>query len=165
MPENTTIIFREYDLNYNKRLKMAKEIKKIARKNHLTLLIGKNIKLAKEIKADGVHFSDQEKSWRKYLRYKKNNKKLTLSCSCHNEPSIKKANKLLIDIKFISPIFLTKSYSENQTIGTKKLSKIIKNNINQNIIPLGGVNSLNIKLLQKIKINSMAGISFFNTFN
>ncbi len=143
---------------------MAKEIKKIAKKNHLTLLIGKNIKLAKEIKADGVHFSDQEKSWRKYLRYKRNNKKQILSCSCHNESSIKKANKLLIDIKFISPIFLTKSYSENQTIGTKKLSKIIRNNINKNIVGLGGINIQNIKLLQKIQINSIGGISFFKDY-
>ena len=70
LPRNTVIIIREYDLEHKDRLLFAKKIVKIARENNLITLSGKSLELHLEAKTDGIHFSDNDISWRKYLNYK-----------------------------------------------------------------------------------------------
>ncbi len=161
LPKNTTIIFREYDLSYQERLVLVNKIINITKKRKLNILIGKNVRLAKESGANGVHFSDNDASWFKYLNYKKNNPRSILSCSCHDEKSLKKARKLSIDIQFISPIFQTTSHPNCKIIGIKKLSQIYLQNKQADIVALGGINHKNIKQLKLTKIKSIAGISTY----
>lgn len=162
LPKNTAIIIREYDLSYLERLKFAQKVVKIARNRQLLTFAGKSLKLALEAKTNGIHFSDHETSWQKYLTYKKSNPNFLFSCACHNEKSINKASKLNMDFIFFSPIFKTNSHPNVKPVGLKRLKNIsIKN---QNIYALGGINENNIKLLRNSKILGLGIISLINKF-
>lgn len=160
LPKNTAIIIREYDLKYKDRLLFAKEIVLIARKKGLITLSGKSLKLHLEAKTDGIHFSDNEKSWGKYLSYQKRNFKLFLSCACHSEKSIRKAQKFGVNFIFFSPIFETASHPQTKIIGHLRLAKFTREFGNKsNIYGLGGVNERSIKLLKNINISGIGFIS------
>ncbi len=158
LPKNSAVIIREYDLSYNDRLIFTKKIVQIAHANNLLIFAGKNIKLALEAKTNGVHFSDNDKSWQEYLLHKKSNPNFLLSCSCHNEASLIKTKKFDIEFTFLSPIFKTKSHPSIKPIGHRQLARIIlKNKIKT--YALGGVNEKNIALLNNIKILGIGSIS------
>jgi len=157
LPQNSAIIIREYDLNQKERLKFAKKIVKIAKYKNLLTFAAKSLKLAVQAKTDGVHFSDNDKSWMKYLFYKKFNQKFFLSCSCHNQKSINKIKEFPINFAFLSPIFDTKTHPNQKAIGHRNLIKL--QNHQSAIYALGGVNENNIKLLQNRKIKGVGAIS------
>jgi len=163
LPKNSAIIIREYNLDKNSREIFARRISQLARAKSLKIIVGKDFDLAKKIKAHGVHFSDHDKLPLKFLK-KNQPKNFIFSFACHNLKSFLKAQKLRPDVIFISPIFATTSHPNGKNIGIRNLSKIIRNHKNkkQILVALGGINSHNIKMLCKLKINGFGAIDFFN---
>ncbi len=161
LPKNSAIIFREYDLEAPEREKLATEIMQICRKYGHKILIGKNLELARKLRADGVHFSDHDQLPLQILNRKNLPQKFILSVACHNFLSVLKLRKLKIDAIFISPIFLTKSHPNAQPLGLQRLSRIILKT-KSSIYALGGVNSQNINSLQRLGASGFGGIELFN---
>jgi thiamine monophosphate synthase len=163
LPKNAIVIVREYDLSYVKRLEFATKVKLIAAKKSLKVLAGKSLKMAIAIKADGVHFSDKDKFWSKYLYCKKiGRKNFIFSLSCHKIKSLKLAQKFNFDMVFYSPIFETKSHQDQKCIGISKFRKIALENFYSFGAPLyalGGISQANIGLLRGCKIVGVGGIS------
>jgi len=160
LPKKALVIFREYDLSYQKKLKLAKKIQKICQKRDLKLIIGKDINLAKEISADGVHFSDRENF---LSHYKKTKNKFFVSCSFHSKTSILKYKDLDLDLRFISPIFATTSHKDKKALGVDYLKELTEDE-DIKICPLGGINMENIKKLQYLNISGIAGIDLFKDY-
>lgn len=173
LPKNSAIIFREYDLKPLKKRALAQELLKEARKFKHRFLIGKDFALARQIKADGVHFSDRDLLpfclRNKKVRQKKLPKNFLLSFACHDLRSIRNCQKpssnLSPDLLFLSPIFPSSSHPNQEGIGIfnwRKAAKFVKKN---GFYPLGGVNSVNFKLLQKTATKSITpgfgAIDFF----
>lgn len=162
LPKNSTVIIREYDLSANEREAFARKILNLSRAQGFRVLVGKDLSLARKIKADGVHFSDFDKIPIQVLQHKN----FFLSLACHSLKSFLKAKKLKPDMIFISPIFPTQSHKSTifgtKSLGLCYLAKIIK--ISKDSLPiyaLGGVNSTNIKSLQKLGISGFGAINFF----
>lgn len=152
------VIIREYDLSKNEREDFAKKIANLASDQGLKFLVGKDLNLARKIKADGVHFSDFDKL--PLAIFRKRN--FLFSFACHDEKSVIRARKIKPDMIFISPIFPTSSHENAKPIGIFNLAKIVKKN--RNFLPiyaLGGVNSHNIKSLKKLGIAGFGAINFF----
>ncbi|MDA0902137.1 MAG: thiamine phosphate synthase [Proteobacteria bacterium] len=165
LPKGSAVIIREYDLSYEKRLEFAQKVREIAKEKELLFLIAKNLKLAIETKAHGVHFTDYDQSWLEYLRFQKFCRKdFMFACSCHKPTSLIKADKLGFDALFYSPIFPTKSHPDRKALGVRHLQKASRNKKTA-IYALGGVNTKNIKLLHSCNINGIAGISLFSNQN
>ncbi len=166
LPKNSAIIIREYHLNDKERLRFAKKIVKLTKKRGIKTLIGKNIALAKEIGADGVHFSDFDKlpiNLRTNRKFKKN---FIFSYSCHSERSLQKAYKINPDMVFISPIFKTTSHPGTKALGLKNLAKIAFKNKNHSYLPLkiyalGGINLVKLKSIRKLPISGFGAIDLF----
>lgn len=159
LPKNSTVIIREYDLEKVEREKFAREIFALARAQNFKVLVGKDLALAQKIKADGVHFSDFDKVPLNVLGLKK----FILSFSCHSLKSFLHAHKLRPDMVFISPIFPTNSHKSVKPLGLRYLRKIIaKNRKALPIYALGGVNTTNLKSLQKLEISGFGAINFFS---
>lgn len=162
--KNSAIIIREYDLESKARSNFAKKILQISSRNHI--IIGKDLNLARELKADGVHFSDLNKLPISALIAKKSNPKLILSFSCHCYKTLLWSLKLnIFDIIFISPVFQTTSHENKKNIGIINLGKMTtKNSLGKknNIYALGGINNKNFKPLKKIGIKGFGAIDFFN---
>ncbi len=154
------IIIREYDLSRNERREFANRIIKIAREKSLLVLIGKDLKMALELGADGVHFSDHDKLWKKYSAFK-TKKNFIFTCSIHNLKSLKKAYNSGFDALFYSPVFSTKTHSNQKPIGVMSLAKIaLKSKIP--LYALGGITLGNLRQLKNCCINGIAGISIFS---
>ena len=162
LPKNSTVIFREYDLEIKEREEMARKIIKICREKNHKILIGKNLALARKLRADGVHFSDRDKLPVQIFNRKNLPREFILSFACHNFLSVLKSHQIKADIIFISPIFTTKSHPNVSPLGLAQLSKIIRMS-KIPIFALGGVNKQNIRILQKVGAQGFGGVEIFNT--
>ncbi len=160
LPKNSTIIIREYDLDKKARENFALEIKKLAQKKKFKILVGKDLNLAKKIKADGVHFSDFDNLSRHFL--KKIPQNFIFSLSCHSLKSFLQARKLSPDMIFISPIFKTTSHKNSKLFSLRNLAKIaIKYKKTNSIFALGGINILNLGSIRKLGISGFGAIDIF----
>lgn len=160
LPKNTLIIFREYDLTEEKRQELAQKIILEAKKYKLKVLIGKSLRLALDLHADGVHFSDNDKIPLSLINKKNFRKNFIFSYAAHNLHSILKAKNLKNDLTFISPIFKTNSHEGAKTFGLLNLRKIILK-VKKPLHGLGGINLNNIKSIRSSGIAGFAGIEIF----
>ena len=156
LPKNSAIIIREYDLENSQRLDFARIISDLARKRSLKVFVGKDIKLAKKIKADGVHFSD----WEGLKSYNNLGKNFLISYACHSEKSVRRAQKIGCDLIFYSPIFPTKSHPNQKTIGSLKLRNLTAK-ATIPIYALGGIDGNNAKILVSSGVGGVGGVSIF----
>lgn len=168
LEKNSAIIIREYDLPKKDRKDFAKKIFAIARKRRdLKILIGKDFALARELKADGIHFSDFDKLPLHFLNKKSQPKNFLFSFSCHNFKSLLRAKKLKADMTFLSPIFPTTSHIGAKTFGLRNLAKIAIQNkkrdyIFGDIYALGGITKENLKIIKKLPLRGFGAIDYFS---
>ena len=166
LPKNSAIIIREYYLEEKDREIFAKKIVALARPLGLKILVGKDLSLAKKIKADGVHFSDFDKLPLQFFQQKNFPEKFIFSFSCHNLKSALKAQKSGFDMIFISPIFPTTSHLNTKNMGLKNLAKIsLKTKstpyCESSFYALGGINSQNLSSIRKLNLAGFGAISLF----
>ena len=156
------VIFREYDLESKDREEVARKIIKICREKNHKILIGKDLAMARKLRADGIHFSDNDKLPIQIFNRQNLPREFIFSFACHNFLSVLKSHRLKADVIFISPIFITKSHPDVEPLGLMQLSKIIR--ISKiPIFALGGVNKQNIRILQKVGAQGFGGVEIFNT--
>ncbi len=113
--------------------------------------------MAIKLDLDGAYIPAFNKSL-KHLAYsyKKNFK---LMGSAHNLKEIRIKEEQKVKIIFISPIFFNK---KNKTfLGIYKFMNLKRLTKNRTVC-LGGINENNIKILCKLNIKGIAGISMFN---
>jgi len=167
LEKNSAIIIREYDLPKQDRKDFAKKIFALAKsRGDLKILIGKDLDLAHELKADGVHFSDFDKLPLQ-IRQKNFRKKFILSLACHSFKSLLRAQKLKPDMIFISPIFPTSSHIGAKIFGVRNLAKIAVQNKKLkyslgNIYALGGITKENVGMIKKLPLRGFGAIDYFS---
>ena len=150
---NIGIIYRNYNSLNRKTelLKIAKECKK----KRFKLFVSNNIKLALNVKADGIYIPSFNKTNK---NHNSENKNLIILGSAHNQKEIyEKMLQKCVGI-FLSPIFLTRK--------SKKILDIYKFNylsLSNKIrfFALGGIKKNNIRKLKLLHINGFGGISVF----
>jgi thiamine monophosphate synthase len=166
LPKNSAVVFREYDLDFDKRIKLASKIVRICRQNNHKILIGKSFTIARELRADGVHFSDFDKLPIQFFKKNSFPKKFIFSFACHDYKSVLASRKFMTDVVFVSPIFTSTSHLNQATLGIRTLVKINstakKNNLAAKIYALGGVNSDNLHRLRKRGIEGFGAIDMFS---
>jgi thiamine-phosphate pyrophosphorylase len=156
LPKKTSLIYRNYSkINCKKEIL---EIKKICKKKKLKFYLSNNIKLAIQLKLDGVYIPSFNKSLN-LNNFKHSRKKLTILGSAHNALEIKLKEKQGVNLVFLSPLFLTKDYKHNLGIVKFNLMTKITKTL---LVPLGGIRVNNINKLKMLKTNSLSGITFFN---
>ena len=148
IPKKSAFLLRSYQTK--KRKKIAKQLLKFCKMKKIKLLIGSDIKLAKDINAHGVHFpeymiKENKINWIgiKNIKYRK---KWIITTAAHNIRSLKKVEGLDIDAALLSPVFISKSHPNNKCLGLNKFSKIVKKT-KLPIYALGGINIKNVKSL------------------
>ena len=143
--------------SYEKKIKIAKKIKKICKKFKVKFLINDDPVLAKQVNADGCHLGQKDMS---IINAKKILKKKVIGVTCHNSLKLAKiANKNNANyiafgafnstrtkkVRFKAKIGLIKKF--------KKISKIP-------VVAIGGINSLNYKKLLLNKADFLAISSY-----
>ena len=124
---------REKNISLNELKIFSKEIIEICKPNNIKVIINSDIKLAYEIKADGVHLTSKD-----LLSIKEKPKNLIISASCHNKEEVNLAEKLKINFVVLSAVKKTLSHSNIKPIGWDKFQELV-NQVNIPVYALGGL--------------------------
>ena len=152
--KNIAIIYR----NYNKKLdkKLIIEVSKYCKLNKRKFFLANNIKLALQLKLDGVYLPSFNNDL-KHLNYPIR-KDFIIMGSAHNYKEIRKKEIQKVDLIFVASLFNKKK----TYLGFNKfniLAKLTK----KKIIALGGINKKNLKKLNLLNIYGYSGITLFGS--
>ena len=131
------------------------KLRNFCKENRRKFYISDDIKLAINIKANGVYIPSTNKNLNFQLFKQK--RKFKILGSAHNFKEIKIKELQKVDEIFLSPLFKSKN---NPQLNIYKYINLRKTTIMKDI-SLGGINNKNIKKLRLIKPFGFAGISFF----
>ncbi len=152
LPQGSIFIMRDMQ-NYSR--VYLQLCRKICWQNKIYFFISASIRIATLLKADGIHYKENQKQ----VRSKQYNSRFLLSNSCHKYSSIIAANGAKRDLIFYSPLFMTSSHPGKQALGTVRFAKQTKGF--SNIVALGGIKPQNIKRLDMLNIIGFAAIDYF----
>ena len=153
LDKNISLIYRNYKDKPD--LKMIQNIKNIFNKQKKKFYISNNLKIAKNLKLDGVYIP----SFNNLLNLKNINlpKNFQIIGSAHNRIEIiNKEKQGCIEI-FLAPIFYTKK--SNFYLDVSRFNLISKST-NAKIIALGGINSSNFNKLKAVDCSGFAAITW-----
>ena len=135
-------------------METIKKLKNYCRKYRKKLFLSNDIKLAIRLDLNGVYIPSFNKNTiHNNYSLKKN---FEILGSAHNVKEINTKKKQKVKTFFIAPVFKFKK----KILGIHGYLKLKKFS-NSECIVLGGVNQINIKLLDLIKADGFAGIKYF----
>lgn len=82
-----------------------------------------------------------------------------ISASVHNQQELDKANQLLLDYIFISPINKTTSHPDGEVLGWKKFEKLVSASRSP-VFALGGIQQQDLTRVKQIGAHGVAAISW-----
>jgi len=157
LPTGSAIIIRDYDIDNRK--DHAKSLIKLAKSRGLITLVAGDAKLARRVRADGLHLPE-------YMLWQAA-PVLTgfafVTASCHSVKALKRAAALGVDASTFSPIYPTRSHVGAQAVGVSRLSATLKVPNIPAVIALGGITRERLRLLSYLPLLGIAGISLFHT--
>ena len=154
LDKNISFIWRNKDKETS--LKTLIKLRDFCKKNQRKFYITNDIKLANNLKADGVYISSSNKKFNsKFFSFKN---KFKIIGSAHNLKEIKLKELQNIKEIFLSPLFKDKT---NKQLSIYRYLKLKKASFMKDI-SLGGINEKNIKKLKLVRPHGFAGISFFD---
>ena len=141
--------------------KTAKEVLKFCKIKGLKLLISSDVKMAREINADGIHLPehmiyDQSKiNWKNFKTWKSKFKWI-VTAAAHDKKALYKAFINNVDAALLSPIFATKSHISKKKLGVTKLVKWV----HEMKIPVYALGGINLSTIQYLKKTGVIGFAF-----
>ena len=151
--KNTTIIYRNYNLN-NDDAKSILKFKKYCKNKGYKFFLANNVKLAIQLDLDGAYIPSFNKDT-KHLSYSFKNNFLIIG-SAHNNNEIK-----VKELQRVKYIFLSSVFKKNKNyLGVNRFN-LLSNQTNKKIIALGGFSKNNLKKLQLLNCCGFSGISYF----
>ena len=147
----TIFQLREKHTEYEHFREIALKLKPICKQYNVPLIINDNVKLAKEIDADGVHLGQDDlniKAAREYLGADK-----IIGVSAHN---VKEA--LEADYLGSGAAFVTSTKTDAGAIDHKVLSDVA-HSVKIPVVAIGGINKDNISQLEGLGLDGVAVVS------
>ncbi|WP_395647256.1 thiamine phosphate synthase [Terricaulis sp.] len=129
LPRGTAIIYRHYGAA--ERLRVARDLKRIAASRGLFLLIAADPALARRVGADGVHWPEQR------LPARPERMGLT-TAAAHSGAAIARAAGIGVDAILLSPVFPSESASGRPPLGAIRAAQLARASPTP-VIALGGI--------------------------
>ena len=152
----TIFQLREKHTDYEHFKKIALEIKPICKEYNVPLIINDNVKLAKEIDADGVHLGQDDldiKAAREYLGADK-----IIGVSAHNVKEAQAAESGGADYLGSGAAFVTSTKTDAGAIDHRVLSDVA-HSVKIPVVAIGGINKDNISQLEGLGLDGVAVVS------
>ena len=152
----TIFQLREKHTDYEHFKKIALAIKPICKENNVPLIINDNVKLAKEIDADGVHLGQDDldiKAAREYLGADK-----IIGVSAHNVKEARAAENGGADYLGSGAAFVTSTKTDAGAIDHNVLSDVA-HSVKIPVVAIGGINEENISKLYGLGLDGVAVVS------
>ena len=132
------VLLRDYNAAYDAFLKQAHRVKKLCVAHDAKLFISRNVNVAKEIQADGLHLSTVQNVG----HTRKLCGTMIIGQSCHSIEDIQRAQVGNADYVTFSPVFDTPSKPGYVGVGIQTLTQICSKTTLP-IIALGGIDAQN----------------------
>ena len=153
----TIVQLREKFISDDEFLKIARELQKVTKKYNIPLIINDNVKIAKEIDAEGVHIGQSDESLEEARKELGKDKIIGVSVGTVEEAI--KAEKGGATYLGIGTVFFTGSKKDiNEPLGFEKLEEIRKS-VNIPSVAIGGIHLDNVKDVMKTGVDGVAVIS------
>ena len=145
LPRGAGVIFRHYGLPTPERRRLFADVRAVARRKRLVLLLAGPPALARTWGADGFHGR-----WRRVPG-------LICTSPAHDVWEVTDAEKRGVDLVFISPVFATRSHSGEKPLGPLRFAPLARRSAVP-VIALGGMNASHARRLAAFGIYGWAAI-------
>ena len=151
LPRGAGVVYRAF--GKQDAISEGRRLVKLARQRGLTLLVGRDLRLARAIGADGVHFPEysrlgrQTRPWRGAI----------FTVAAHGAKGIARCARLQPDLVFLSSAFASKSPSAKQAWGATRFSALVRHS-QRPVVALGGVTVTTAKRLRQSGAYGLAAV-------
>jgi thiamine-phosphate pyrophosphorylase len=156
LPRGYGVILRDYRLPGRKAL--ARELSAVCRERGLRFLVGADVRLAREVGADGLHLPRWAQSCPVLGSFTRG---FLLTASVHSQAELAQATALGADAALVSPVFPTKGVPAADALGLAGFLRLLR----VSALPcyaLGGITRETARSLPAhTKLAGIAGISLF----
>lgn len=120
------------------------------------LLINSVVKIAYQLKADGIHLTSKD-----LLALKRRPNDFSwVAASCHNQKELQHAENIGVDFVVLAPVLQTTSHPETKPLGWDGFKSIVSES-NIPVFALGGMQKQHKKIAQSFGAQGIAGIGCF----
>ncbi|GAA7139347.1 thiamine phosphate synthase [Helicobacter pylori] len=127
---------------------LALECQKLCQKYGVPFIVNDEIKLALELKADGVHVGQEDMAIEEVITLCKKRQFIGLSVNTL-EQALKARHLDAVAYLGVGPIFPTPSKKDKQVVGVGLLKKIKDSGVKKPLIAIGGINTDNASKLRE----------------
>ncbi|GAA9337667.1 thiamine phosphate synthase [Helicobacter pylori] len=137
---------------------LALECQKLCQKYGTPFIVNDEVKLALELKADGVHVGQEDMAIEEVITLCKKCQFIGLSVNTL-EQALKAHHLDGVAYLGVGPIFPTPSKKDKQVVGVELLKKIRDSGVKKPLIAIGGINTDNAPQLRECGVSGIAVIS------
>ena len=152
----TFLQLREKELDDEKFLKEAFEIKELCRKYNVPFIINDNVEIAVKVNADGIHIGQKDME-AGYVRSVIGKDKI-LGVSAQTVEQALLAEKMGADYLGVGAVFTTGSKADAENVSYDTLKEICSA-VNIPVVAIGGISAENVSRLKDSGISGIAVIS------
>ena len=120
----------------------------------IKFFVSNNLKLANELSSDGIYLSSYNNTFKQLSKKKFN---FSIIGSAHSKKEIFNKIKQGCEVILFSKLFPVNYNNEAPTLGVIKFNNLLAHN--KKLIPLGGINQINLKKLNMISCKGFAMMS------
>ncbi|MFN4283651.1 MAG: thiamine phosphate synthase [Alphaproteobacteria bacterium] len=145
LPQGAAVIYRHYELMPQARLALARVLRDATKARKVKLLIADDMRLALDVRADGLHFSEPALK-RAGTRLRKLPHWL-VTAAAHSLPALRRAAKAGVTAALLSPVFVTMSHPGATPLGALRFAAMVQSG-GLPVYGLGGINDRNARRLR-----------------
>lgn len=153
LPRGAAMILRHYELMPHSRLGLARILRAATRARHVKLLIADDVRMALDVDADGVHFSERALP-RAGTRLRKLPHWL-VTAAAHSIPALRRAARAGVTAALLSPVFATMSHPGAAALGALRFSAWV----HSSSIPVYGLGGIADRNARRLRGSGAAGIA------
>ena len=153
LPSGAAVIFRHYELVPQSRLALARILRAATSARRIKLLIADDMRMALDVRADGVHFSERTLP-RAGTRLRRLPHWL-VTAAAHSIPALRRAAQAGVTAALLSPVFATLSHPGTAPLGALRFSAWI----HSSSIPVYGLGGITDRNARRLRGSGAVGIA------
>jgi thiamine-phosphate pyrophosphorylase len=158
LPQGSLVILRDY--HHPERAALAAALAELCRGWRLRFLVAGDARLARRVKADGVHLPEGLAHALPALRRRFPQGYFTVAA--HGPAALRKAARYGADIALLSPLFPTESHPGGRHLGVTRFRQMARK-APLPVAALGGISSQRLRPLRSLPIAGVAGIRLYSS--
>jgi len=153
LPQGAAVIFRHYELAPLARLALARILRAATKARKVKLLIADDMRMALDVHADGVHFS--EPALRRAGQRLRKLPHWLITAAAHSPPALRRAAQAGVTAALLSPVFVTMSHPGATPLGALRFAALAR----KSALPIYGLGGVNDRTARRLRGSGAAGVA------